>query len=843
MNLKNCNILYVEDEELLQDLLKGVLKNKSKNIFLANNGEEGLDLYQKHDIDIVITDIVMPFLDGFEMARKIKDIDRNQYIMVLSALDNLETIKKVIDIGIDDFEAKPIKDIKRMIGKLESCATNILKDKELESVKKELMMKNRIIDKHLLVTLSDLDGNITQASEALLNITGYTKDELIGQNHSILGHNDDQDKAVTDLWDTLQKDQAWRGELENSKKNGEKFWVDIIVEPLYDESGEKKGFIAIKHNITDKKKIEILSITDTLTTLYNRRQFNKSFEMELSKAESRKIPLSLILLDIDFFKYYNDYYGHPKGDEVLKKIGSLLNIISSNNNSYAFRIGGEEFALIVSNIAEDELKDLCEHILNQVASLHIEHKMSKISNILSISIGAVYVDKYEQSFHKDELYTAADELLYKSKNEGRGKYTSRVWGDDTKSKAVPVDMLTKLPIRSMLASTLVESVMEKMLIIINIANFDNIKNNYGPKIADSVLLDRAKKYRKIISGNFSFLYRLNVNEFAILVTNPQEFEKYLLLVKHYVLEDTNCTQCDIVGKDIFVTQVVGVAQGTDDLLGRADKALKEANRLNKNYLFYDDKIISSMEAEAQEIENMNRYKKALELNNIVPYFQPIVSAKTGEVFKYEALARLIDENGKVLSPYFFMDCAKKDRSSEFLARQLLQKVFNIYSLNPGLKVSVNLTYENISTDGLCAYIQNRLDKFGGKGITFEIIESEDIDDYANIEKFLELVTPYGCDISIDDFGSGYSNLAHLMKLNPAYLKLDGTLIQNIDTDDKSEQIVKSLLMYTKKTGSKVVAEFVSSSSIAKKAIDLGIDLLQGYHYGKPEPAEYYGLEV
>jgi diguanylate cyclase (GGDEF)-like protein/PAS domain S-box-containing protein len=841
MKLNECQVLCVDDDPIVLQYMQTLLEKRVQTLLVANDGEQGLGLYKEHRPQIVIVDNLMPKMSGLELAQKIKEINPQQHIILFTGFEDVEIFKKAIEIGISGYEKKPLASSGRLLQNLENIAEGIVNTQKLKKANREIAIKNNIINKHLLMTISDLNGVIVDASDAMLSLSGYTKEELIGQNHQVLGHNDDQQEAIASLWDALQKNQAWSGELQNQKKDGESFWVDVIVEPLFDDQEQKYGYIAIKHNITDKKRIEFLSITDTLTQLYNKKQFNTTLAKELKNAQTYGSNFALVLLDLDYFKLYNEHYGYAKGNEVLHQIGNMLNKMTGKASDFAFRIGGEEFAVLLSNIDKDSLSEFCNSISVTLQKHSIEHKYSKIADCVTMSMGGVLIEGSADFVSDDELYAFAEKLLFKAKKEGKNRAIIKSWGESVEVKSLPLDSLTKLPTRPMLIQMIAQNPQEKLLLIINVANFQQVNTHFGAKMADSLLLDRAKSYRKMLQSDVSTLFRLSLSEFALLVTKESEFDRYILMAKHYILDNSYCDNVFFNNNRLFVNQVIGAVISRSDILNKADRALKQANALNRSYFIYDESMQVSNDKEYQTIEQMSVYKDALENGRIIPYFQPIVDAKTAQVYKYEALARIVDIEGNILSPYLFLEASKKDRTSEFFARQLLQKIFNIYSLNPGTRFSINLTYENICSEGLREYILNRLEKFGGKGITFEIIESEEIEDYKDIEEFIALIKPYGCSIAIDDFGSGYSNLAHLMQLNPDYLKLDGTLIQNIDKDPKSEQIVKSLLTYTQHSGNKVVAEFVSNESIANKVIQIGIDLLQGYYYGKPEPATYYGL--
>jgi EAL domain-containing protein (putative c-di-GMP-specific phosphodiesterase class I)/GGDEF domain-containing protein len=409
-----------------------------------------------------------------------------------------------------------------------------------------------------------------------------------------------------------------------------------------------------------------------------------------------------------------------------------------------------------------------------------------------------------------------------------------------KQHASDIDMLTDLPVRSVLMRHLLSLQSDAMLLIINLNFFSQINDFYGRDIADTVLLQKADEYKKMIGEDAAFLFRLNVSEFAVLVEDSALFEKYQILLEHYILTNNECFIPQLNNQKIIVSQTVGVAYGNDRLLSMADIALKSAISSNLKYCTYDENIHSN-DLQRENFEDIRIYKDALEDGRIYPFFQPIVRSSDEQIVKYEALARIIDEDGNIISPYKFLKAAKNDKSSEFFTRQILQKIFTVYGKNE-VDITVNLTYENINTPSLIEYIRNRLELYGGERLTFEIIESEDIQDYQVVEEFIMMAKRYGCKIAIDDFGSGYSNFTNIIKINTDYIKLDGTLIKDIETQKSVELMVKSLISFAKEAGIELVAEFISSKEIAQKVKSMGVEYLQGFLYGKPEQPQFYGLK-
>jgi EAL domain-containing protein (putative c-di-GMP-specific phosphodiesterase class I) len=332
-----------------------------------------------------------------------------------------------------------------------------------------------------------------------------------------------------------------------------------------------------------------------------------------------------------------------------------------------------------------------------------------------------------------------------------------------------------------------------------------------------------------------------LQNFAILISNKSLFDKYFSLLKYSILLDN-------IDEDVYknhgsshivVDFTAGVAYGVENLLNNADIVLQEAILTKKSYIVYQSNQ-SIIDLQKVTLDRMRVYKNALYTGNIIPYFQPIVDVKDGTVMKYEALARLQTDDGEIITPYYFLDLAQEDKSFEYFTRQMMQKVFHVYSVKK-TPLSINLTYENISSESMVCYIKNRLDTYGGEGITFEILESEDIEDYAIIEEFILMVKAYGCKLSIDDFGSGYSNFTNVIKLNVDYIKLDGSLVEKLNSDTNILHMIEGLLTFAKAAKIKTIAEFVSTKELADKVRELGVDYSQGYYYGEPRSAESYDL--
>ena len=273
-----------------------------------------------------------------------------------------------------------------------------------------------IVDENVIISTTNKNGIITDVSKAFCKISGYTKEELIGKNHSIVKHPDTPTEFYKNMWDTLLSGKTWKGEIRNRSKDGKDYWVFAVIKPIF-RNYEIVGFNALRTNITNKKYIEQLSITDELTQLYNRRHFNIKIEEEINRAKRDDKYFTLLIIDIDYFKQYNDTYGHQKGDVALEKVASVLKTFTNRVSDFAFRLGGEEFGIITA-LDKEKAIDFATAIREKVEALKIEHSASEVSSYITISIGISSIKGFDIT-NSDAMYKEADDALYDAKNLGR----------------------------------------------------------------------------------------------------------------------------------------------------------------------------------------------------------------------------------------------------------------------------------------------------------------------------------------------------------------------------------------------------------------------------------------
>jgi len=201
--------------------------------------------------------------------------------------------------------------------------------------------------------------------------------------------------------------------------------------------------------------------------------------------------------------------------------------------------------------------------------------------------------------------------------------------------------------------------------------------------------------------------------------------------------------------------------------------------------------------------------------------------------KYEALIRLKQSDGSILSPYFFLEPAKKAKLYSKLTEIMIEKSFKKFA-DLEYDLSINLCLQDIQSDQVRSLLIKSLNKYKcGSRVVLEIVESEGIENFDELKSFIVEVKKYGCKIAIDDFGTGYSNFCYLAKLDIDYIKIDGSLVDNIDKDMTQKITVQSILLFAKNMNIKTIAEYVENENIYNMLVELGVDFSQGYYFSKP----------
>ncbi|ATX78814.1 PAS domain S-box-containing protein/diguanylate cyclase (GGDEF) domain-containing protein [Mariprofundus aestuarium] len=279
------------------------------------------------------------------------------------------------------------------------------------------------------------DGILVYANEQFEQMCGYEPGEMVGKNISIVNapNGKDPEEFAAEVTAALESNGHWSGELQNIRKDGSTFWTYSSV-VAFDHGEYGKVYLGAQRDITKRKKIEDellrakeklekLSYLDGLTSIANRRMLDLMLHREWGRGMREKKPVSLIMIDIDLFKQYNDLHGHIRGDECLKSIAHQLSKVSRRASDICTRYGGEEFALLLPNTDAEQAHRLAESCRQKVIDLNIPHESSTVSEFATISAG-VSTAMPSGGLPPASLIEAADAALYRAKNGGRNRVES-----------------------------------------------------------------------------------------------------------------------------------------------------------------------------------------------------------------------------------------------------------------------------------------------------------------------------------------------------------------------------------------------------------------------------------
>ena len=289
-NTDTLSLLYVDNNSQTRASTATFIENLFKKFVIASTAEDALELYKNtylqnnYHYDIILIDLDMPNMSALELCKLIKNENNNQIIAIIVSATDTDYFQDALNIGIDKCIVKPIIEPKSITADMIDLSRKVKLQNNLEEQMFLVNQKNNIINSNIYMTTSDLNGIITDVSQAYLDFTAYTKEEIIGQNHNVFRNQDIDISIIKNLWETISQDKVWQGTLKNNKSSGEEYWIDTVITPLYDKNKNKVGYTSIKRDITHEKRLEELSTKDTLTLLDNRNHFDYFIKRELKRS-------------------------------------------------------------------------------------------------------------------------------------------------------------------------------------------------------------------------------------------------------------------------------------------------------------------------------------------------------------------------------------------------------------------------------------------------------------------------------------------------------------------------------------------------------------------------------
>lgn len=380
--LKRLKALYVEDDDNIRNELSSLLGNFFDIVYTAADGEEGLALFQKHhkDIDVILSDINMPKMTGIEMVKEIRKIDTKIPVMFATAYSDNEYLADAIKLRVYDYIIKPI-DIRHLLTIMNDLANVLYQEFLIEQQHKELERYKDVIDQNNIVIRTDTDKNITYVNEQFCDITGYEKDELLGEPFERLKHKDTDISLINDMFETVFKNEAWIGKIKSQTKFDDFYVVDCYTIATLNDAGEITGTISIQKDITSevnqKRQMQKALIKDKSEIFLKGKESSAELNAIINELNQRINDLQKMLKTSDLEKERLTYNADKMNTEN-KKLKTELTLMMQNSDkaeektsaNFKMSKSNQDLKLEVKKLTE-EIEDLKDELKRSVLQVKV----------------------------------------------------------------------------------------------------------------------------------------------------------------------------------------------------------------------------------------------------------------------------------------------------------------------------------------------------------------------------------------------------------------------------------------------------------------------------------------
>ncbi|MEH6651666.1 MAG: EAL domain-containing protein [Motiliproteus sp.] len=652
------------------------------------------------------------------------------------------------------------------------------------------------------VIITDTEASILSTNPALSSMTGYSQEQLIGQNPRIFASGEQSPQFYHLMWQQLMHEGVWQGEFTNKRRDGSHYDTRGTVSAYRDEEGDIKHFIGVFTDITEQKK--------------NEAQLRQAASVFMNSQEGILITDgNNCIVDV------NPAFTHITGYSFSEAIGKSPNILSSDRHSSDF------FKQMWQSLSENgswqgevwNRRRSGEVFPERLSINAMQGEDGKITQYVAVFSDISRFKEHEAALHRIAHF----------------------------------DPLTGIPNRRLLGERLELAISRAnrsrhafALCYLDLDGFKPVNDQHGHATGDCLLVELTQRLLGMLRPDDT-LARLGGDEFVLLLTelaDPQDIhitlERILSSISRPVL---------INDKRLRVTASVGVAmysnessEDADSLLRKADQAMYQAKDRGKNgYHLYDPEQDRMLREQRSQLE---RLRSALQQQEFVLYFQPKVDLRDGTVVGAEALIRWQHPQRGILPPGDFLGIINGSDLEvdlgEWVIETALRQIEHWKVQGIDLPISVNLSADHLLHDTFIKRLRCLLQQYpqvNPGDFELEILETATI---SNMDHAVEVLTQchdLGVALSLDDFGTGYSSLTYFQRLPVDTLKIDQSFIRDMLDDSSDLGIVDSVVRLAQAFDRKVIAEGVESAEHGAALLQVGCFLAQGYGIARPMPAK------
>lgn len=651
------------------------------------------------------------------------------------------------------------------------------------------------LDHSSVVAITDEKGVITYVNEKFCTLSQYASSELIGKTHRIVNSGYHPKSFFKEMWETILNGDIWEGDVCNQAKDGSLYWVSTTVVPFFDGQGKPKHYIAIRHDITDRKKAE----------------------EELEVALQNDFRETVKNLHNAIFKYGLNTEGAIEFSLFEGKISEKLGISAEKLNN---RIYTRAFST-------EQLKAFSDYLRAGLAGEKAQFELTYKGIALLVHLSPV------RSGSMSEVVGTAIDI------------TDRLEAEKVIEHMAYFDYLTGLPNRRNLQEAVKRLIITEnnsfSIFFLDLDRFKHVNDSLGHQIGDQLLVAVGARLRSCTKEQ-DLVARLSGDEFIIVVQSDDKDE---LKVIAMTIVDELSQPFKLGNHDVFITPSIGIALYPEDgndyntLMRNADSAMYMAKEEGESkFRFFTSELYDKMmEKSVLEME----IRQGLDKQQFSLHYQPQIELATGKMKGLEALVRWEHPDRGSVPPNRFIPIAEENGFILTLGAWVLReackqaKSWQVNGFSP-LRISVNVSMRQFIQQSFVEDVKKVLMETGLDPIylNLEITESMMSDVQQCQPKLLELEQA-GISVSIDDFGTGYSSFLYLSKFPISHLKIDQAFIRELSNENL--MIVKAIIDLAKNLNLNVIAEGVETSEQIHFLKQLHCDEVQGYYYAKPMPSD------